>query len=176
MTRVLIADDDTARTFIEQRRASGHDLYDEMWDGVYRAVPAGTGLHGFVQAMVTTSLTLRARQLQLACTGPVNIGRELSYRVPDAAIMATVPIHGGTFFPTALLLVEVRTKPDSTYEKFGFYRDHDVQEIVVALPDEQRIELWARDARPGHTFRLVEDSAVLQQTGCPSWLASELGW
>jgi Uma2 family endonuclease len=38
----------------------------------------------------------------------------------------------GTWIATAAIVVEVRSPDDETFEKFGFYFDHGVDEVLVA--------------------------------------------
>ncbi len=47
--------------------------------------------------------------------------------------------------PTAALVVEVVSPDDETYEKFGFYAAHGVEEIIVADPHEQSVRCFRRD-------------------------------
>jgi len=40
------------------------------------------------------------------------------------------------------MVVEVLSPDDETFEKFGFYAAHGVEEILVADPAERTVRLW----------------------------------
>jgi hypothetical protein len=183
-TRVLIKDESVARELVARRKALGHDLYDEMWEGVYVVVPAGDLKHGRAQALLLIALGQQTQRLGLVTLGPVNIGEASNYRIPDVAVVQTAGGLDDVYLPTALIVAEVRSPGDDTYEKFGFYHAHGVQEIIVALPAAEQVELWARnpasvgatpDADDNPYFR-TEASSVLHLEGCLAWLESALGW
>lgn len=73
-------------------------------------------------------------------TGPVNLGHENDYRVPDGGLHRGRPI--GVFLPTAAVVVEVVSSGDETYDKFGFYAEHGVDELIVADPQQRTIGIW----------------------------------
>jgi Uma2 family endonuclease len=62
------------------------------------------------------------------------------------------------FVPTAAIVVEVLSPGDRTYEKFGFYAGQGVEEIVVADPQQRRIECWRRS---GDSYRRAARSVLL---------------
>ncbi len=129
-----------AEDVIRQRREDGLDTYDEVWDGVYHVTPAGTGKHGALQ--VGLGALLRAAGIDgMAATGPVNIGQEGNYRVPDAALVPRDLLEQ-VWFTHALLVGEIYSPDDETYDKFDHYRDHGVAEVVVVRPEAGRVEVW----------------------------------
>lgn len=62
----------------------------------------------------------------------------MDFRVPDLGFHRTRP--GVLYAPTAVVVVEVLSPDDETFEKFGFYAAHGVEEILVAHPQER----WVR--------------------------------
>lgn len=148
MTRVLITDPLVGQHLIEQRRNDGVDTMDEVWEGVYRVVPAGSARHGIVQARALDFLSgwKRANASPLIVAGPVNIGRSDDYRVPDVAVLADDP-GDDVYVSTAAMVVEVRSLDDDTYRKFPFYLAAGVQEILVLDPSKRLVELWCRGER-----------------------------
>ncbi|HYY09361.1 MAG TPA: Uma2 family endonuclease [Kineosporiaceae bacterium] len=156
MTELLLRGSQ-AEDLIAQRRRAGVDTYDEVWAGVYHVAPAGTGEHGALQA----GLLVVLRKLQppgLVGTGPVNLGTERDYRVPDAALLHDEH-RREVWIPRALLVGEILSKDDQTYEKFGHYERHEVQEVVVVDPVGRRVEVWRRAAAGG--YERATQSAVL---------------
>ena len=62
------------------------------------------------------------------------------------------------WLPTALIVVEVVSPDDETYQKFEFYFAHGVEELVVADPDSRTVRWWRRgDA----SFEPVDVSPLL---------------
>ena len=51
----------------------------------------------------------------------------------------------GVYLPTALVVLEVLSPQDETFNKFGFYHAHGVDEILVAEPSERTVVCWARE-------------------------------
>jgi len=60
---------------------------------------------------------------------------------------------------------------DETYEKFGFYAAHGVDELIVADPAGRTVSCWARD---GVSYREVAGSALLGVTA--QWLRDSVVW
>lgn len=156
-----------AEDLIRERRARGVDTYDEMWDGVYHVTPAGTGEHGALQAGLV-ALLRAAGMPGTAATGPVNIGHERNYRVPDVALVPRDRLRQ-VWFAQALLVGEIYSPDDETYEKFDHYRDHGVAEVLVVRPDEERVEVWS--LAPGRPAGRADTSSVLGLSAEEIWLA-----
>ena len=134
---------------LERRRALGQDLFDEVWEGVYHVAPAPTFGHGDVEEQLSGLLREAARRAGLRGTGPVNIGRPGDFRVPDRSYHRS---RGGTWNPTAAVVVEVVSPGDESYEKLDFYARHDVDEVWVADPLLRVVRIWqlrGASRRPG---------------------------
>ncbi len=141
---------------IAARRARGQDLFDEIWAGELHMNPAPRVNHGIVAEELAAALRTPARRAGLRGSGPANIGGPSDFRVPDAAYHHGTP--SGVWLATAAIVVEVRSPDDETFEKFAFYFDHGVDELVVADPEARTIRWWARGA---DAFEEVGRSALL---------------
>lgn len=126
---------------IEKRRRLGQDSFDEIWQGDYHMVPAPHARHGLLDAQLLRLLGPYADAAGLTATTTFNLGEPDDFRVPDHGFHRVRPDE--VFMPTAAIVVEVRSPGDETYEKFGFYADHGVDEIVVLEPDEERLDWFA---------------------------------
>jgi hypothetical protein len=165
--------------WLERRRALGQDLYDEVWEGEYHVAPAANRRHGHLDDEVVAALRRRARGAGLWGAGPVNIGRSDNYRVPDRAYLHDLDM--GTFLPTAAVVVQVggrkpaepagrvsRASPgDESYQKFGFYFAHGVEEVLIVDPQRRTVEWCARGAdafaRSGRSALLDVDEPTLHR-------------
>ncbi|MEW6154763.1 MAG: Uma2 family endonuclease [Actinomycetota bacterium] len=123
---------------LEERRRTGADRWDEMWDGVLHMVPAPSGPH----QRFTTRLA--------AVLGPAAEGRGLTFshgtelyrpgvgrpdhRIPDLAAYRREHATERGIEGRAELVVEVRSPGDETYDKFGFYAEMGVDEVLVVDP------------------------------------------
>lgn len=125
---------------IERRRALGQDLFDEVWNGDYHMSPGPAAPHGRVEDEVAAVLRPRARQAGLVGTGPFNLGQQGDYRVPDRGFHRVAPT--GIDVATAAIVVEVLSCGDETFDKFDFYAEHGVDEIIVADPQRRVVRIW----------------------------------
>jgi hypothetical protein len=69
--------------FLDRRRALGHDLFDEVWEGVYHVAPAPNAWHGCAVQAVADVLSAATRAADLSATSPFNLSDADDYRVPD---------------------------------------------------------------------------------------------
>ena len=141
---------------LERRRAFGQDGYDEVWDGVYHMVPAAHSRHAKVQADLLAILRSYASAAGFVVYGPFNLGDEQNFRVPDGGVFRTDP--DAVYVPTAAIVVEVLSPGDETYEKFGFYAAHGVEEILVADPRAHTVRCWQRQ---GDQYEEYDHCALL---------------
>ncbi len=143
--------------FLEERRKTGADRFDEVWEGVLHVAPAPTGAHGDVLLQVMEKLGPLARSAGLVpCAGGFNLGNVDDYRIPDGGIR-----RGGsdaTFFDSAVLVVEVVSPGDETYAKLPFYAKHAVEEVVIVDPRTRSVS-WLR--LDGPDYRVVDESSVV---------------
>ncbi len=128
--------------FLARRRALGQDGHDEVWEGEYHVAPAAHPWHGYVQNCLALALADAAECVGLLGTGEFNLGEPDNYRVPDAGYHRGVP--STLYVATAAMVVEVVSPHDETWNKFGFYAAHGVEEIVTAEPTEARLRWFVR--------------------------------
>jgi Uma2 family endonuclease len=149
---------------IERRRALGLDVLDEVWGGTYHMAPAPHPAHGYIDNELALLLGPLARAAGLVGTGPFNLGDPDDYRVPDRGYHRRLPLE--TWVPTAAVVVEVVSPDDETYEKFGFYATHGVDELIVADPVPSRVRCWQlRDGsyeETGHSALLGIDATDVE--------------
>lgn len=132
------------QSVIDRRRALGLDTYDEVWEGDYHTSPAGTRRHAKLQAWLIEVLGPRVRSSGHEVTGPVNIGVADDFRIPDAAVLPAGD-EDVTWNPSAALVAEIVSPDDETYEKFGFYAAHGIEEVVVVDPAARGVRLFLRE-------------------------------
>lgn len=150
---MLVLDPDMARDYIRQRRESGNDRWDEVWDGVYVLMPNPNIEH---QDIATGLLAVFRIVLDWTGSGKTFQGVNVSdqstdwtrnYRCPDVAVyLPGNPAvargaywHGGPDFA-----VEIISPDDRSREKFGFYARVGVRERLLIDHDPWRLELHRR--------------------------------
>lgn len=141
---------------IERRRASGADLFDEVWEGEYHMAPAPHPAHGQLDQQLAEWLGPPARRAGLVPSGPCNLGSPDDYRVPDRVLHRRAPT--ATFVEGAALVVEIVSPHDETWAKLDFFAAHQVDEVLVVDPSEQAVH-WL--ARLDGAYGPVERSVVL---------------
>jgi Uma2 family endonuclease len=114
--------------WLERRRRAGLDRFDEVWEGRYVVAPDPHGNHGRLQLGLAALLLDAGRRLDLHPLATFNLGGPQDYRAPDAGLTCEPP---GVWHDSAVLVVEILSPDDGTFEKLGFYRDHGVRELLV---------------------------------------------
>lgn len=125
---------------IERRRRLGIDGHDEVWEGVYHMVPYAHSRHGLVEAQLIMHLGPLVEARGMAHTAAFNLGEDdISFRVPDFGIHAEPP--DALFVPTALVVGEVLSPHDETFEKIPYYRALSVAELWVVGPERRSVDV-----------------------------------
>lgn len=136
---------DVPEAFLEERRHTGADVWDEMWEGELHMVPPPPGLHqrlGMELAMVLNPLAKARGLVGSYETGLYRPGTDLDYRVPDHVYARPeLATERGVDGP-AEVVVELLSPGDETYDKLAFYADIGVGEVLVVHPVERRVELF----------------------------------
>jgi hypothetical protein len=114
-------------------------MYDEVWDGEYHMAPMAHSSHGRLQAEVISLLTPLASTAGLVMTGPFNLGVPSDFRVPDLGLHRDDP--DAVWVPNAVLVGEIESADDETWEKLSFYASLGVEEVVV-VSAERRSVTW----------------------------------
>ena len=102
--------------------------------------------------------------------GEFNLGvSEQDFRVPDGGIHR--PGAGGTWLPTAALVVEIVSPGDESWEKLPFYAARGVEEALIVDPQQRAVDwlgLSEGECRP------LERSALIALG--PGELAGAIDW
>lgn len=154
--------------WLNRRRELGQDRRDEVWDGVYHVAPGPSKEHAYVDGEIAGVVRQRAKAVGVYYTTAFNIGTLDDFRVPDGGLHRDrLP---AVFVPTAAMVIEILSPGDETFAKFGFYWDHEVDEVLVADPAERTVRIWQR----GEDYVETGHSALLDVAG--DTLAAELDW
>lgn len=111
-----------------------------------------------------------AAAVSLVVVGTVAIGTEDNYRVPDLALLRSG--YAPQWNLTAALLVEIVSPHDDTWEKLPFFARHQVDEVMIVVPEEHEIHWLGLDA--DGEYRPLEQSRVLDLS--TTELAAQLIW
>jgi Uma2 family endonuclease len=142
MKAVLV---EVPESLLEERRRTGADRWDELWEGELHMVPPPSGLHqrlGMELAMVLNPLAKAVGLVGSYETGLYRPGTDLDYRVPDQVYARPELATDRGVDGPAEVVVELVSPGDETYDKLGFYADLGVGEVLVVHPSERRLELF----------------------------------
>jgi Uma2 family endonuclease len=156
---------------IESRERLGLDHRDEVWDGVLHMNPPPTVEHqGIVQQLydLLKPLATAAELVPLFQVFAVGEGRD-DHRVPDGGLFRSQP-HG-VWQGTAALVIEVVSPDDKSWDKFEFYAEHDVEEILIVDPQKRAVD-WLRLI--GGEYKPTERSGLIEMGA--SQLAAQIDW
>ena len=150
---------------LDERRRTGVDRWDEMWEGVLHMPPMPNRDHQDLEGAMETWL----RQFWVPTSGgkcyhQINVasdgGWPNDYRIPDLVLLTPdrFSIDRNVYFEGGPdVVVEIRSPDDETYEKFAFYGKLNVLEIWVIERDTLRPELYS--CRAGKYDKVAPDSA-----------------
>ena len=170
MKTVVLGDPPAAlASLIADRKRQGLDRHDELWQGEYHMSPAASFEHADAVGSLHLLLGPGARAIGLRNVGEFNLGVRRDFRVPDLGFHRGRPT--GTWLATAAIVVEVLSPDDETREKYGFYFDRGVEELLVVDPIERTAQWYARGAIG---FDPVDTSLLLSVTN--DEVAAALDW
>ncbi len=155
--------------FLARRRALDQDRSDEVWEGDYHVVPAPHPWHAYIDNQLAVLLRPPARAAGLVGMGEFNVGESDDFRVPDMGFVRGVPNQ--VFVPTAAIVVEILSPHDETWDKFGFYARHAVEEICVVDPRAKQVRWFVLT---GDAYEESGASPLLGVTA--AGLAGEIDW
>jgi Uma2 family endonuclease len=150
MPPVLVKDVERADELIQERKRTGADRYDEVWDGVY-VMPSMPSLEH--QELVNDLGALFDEVVKRPGLGKVYPGVNVSdpgsdwktnYRVPDVVIVLknSRAVSHSTHVQGALdFLVEVESPGDDSEEKVPFYAQLGVRELLLIHRDKRTLRL-----------------------------------
>lgn len=125
---------------LARRRRSGADRFDEVWEGRYVVAPDPHASHGALQLELAPLLKAAARRLGLHPALTFNLGGPEDYRIPDAGLL---PAPYAVWHDTAVLVVEVLSPDDMTFDKLDFYTTHGVRELLVVDGQDRSVRCFA---------------------------------
>lgn len=145
MTTILRGDPPAdIQAALDRRRALGLDLYDEVWEGTYVVNPAPRFAHANLDSQLSNLLRPLAMAHDLIESGPFNLGVEGDFRVPDRGVHRGNP--SGIWLDTAAIVVEIVSPHDATWDKFDFYAERQVDEILIVDIDSRNVQWFALTA------------------------------
>jgi Uma2 family endonuclease len=137
-------------SLMEERKRTGADQWDEMWDGVLHMPPIPNYDHQDLETDLQTYLLLnwgrprRAKvlhQINLASIG----GWPSDYRIPDVVLLSRERFHinQGKYFEGAPdVVVEIRSPDDEAYDKLPFYARLKIPEVWIIYRDTKEPEIY----------------------------------
>ncbi len=170
MKAVLV---DVPEALIAERRITGAERYDEVWDGVLHLGPTPNRRHQELEFSLESWLrkhwapTCRGKvyhQINLASKG----GWTSNYRIPDLVLLTPECFgidHNEYFEGAPSAVVEIRSPGDETYEKLPFY-------AALGVPEAW---IFDRDTRQPELYALVGDQLRPKAADAAGWLSSRLG-
>jgi Uma2 family endonuclease len=134
---------------LDERKLTGADRWDEMWEGVLHMGPTASPEHQSLEGAI--EFWLRARwaqrrrariyhQVNLATPG----GWPKNYRIPDICIFlpqTRAVLIGDRFEGPPEVVVEIRSPDDESLEKLGFYAALGVPEVWIIDRDTKVPEI-----------------------------------
>lgn len=146
----LITDPQLQADLIAQRRASGADRYDEVWEGVYVMSPLADLEHQELATRLTKILLSVTDEQRDKVFAGCNVSDRRknwtkNFRCPDAAVFlqGTTAVHckthwcGGPDFA-----VEIISPDDQTLDKLPFYAKVGTRELLVIDRDPWELTLY----------------------------------
>lgn len=172
----IINDRDLERALIRRRRRLGHDLRDEVWNGVYVMSPFPRNSHQRVVGHLDMVLRLT---IELTGRGVVLPGANISdrdddwkqnYRIPDCCVFlngSRAQDRDTHWFGGPDFCVEVASPGERVEDKLAFYASVGTREMLLILRSPLRLQLMRLD---GAEFKAVGEST----SDNPIWLESSV--
>ncbi|MBI2892162.1 MAG: Uma2 family endonuclease [Deltaproteobacteria bacterium] len=152
---------ETPESLLEERRRTGADLFDEVWEGVLHMVPPPSVGHQRFGKRLLLVLTPIADARGLESNYETGVFRPspgpLDYRTPDLVFARADRYSDRGVEGRAELVVEIRSRNDESYEKLPFYASLEIPEALVIDPITRAVELFAN--RAGAMEAVAPDSA-----------------
>lgn len=165
---------DVPQSLLDERRRTGADRWDELWDGVLHMTPSPSREHQDFQDELRTWIRNHwARPFGNRVHREVNLcqpgGWPNDYRIPDLMLLdpPRFSIDKNTYFEgPPLVVIEIHSPGDETYEKLDFYAELEVPEAWIIHRDSRKPELFtlqggeyvpiAADAEGWHISRVTD--------------------
>lgn len=153
------------QSLLDERRRTGADLWDEVWDGVLHMVPAPSRWHQRFGGKLYVRIEPIAERLGLEASYETAVYRpgteKKDYRTPDIVVYKPESGSARGVEGVAELVIEILSPDDETYDKLPFYVEVGVRQVLVLNPDTRAIELFlpeggtAKRVSPGADGTLV---------------------
>jgi Uma2 family endonuclease len=145
----LILDDFAEARVLAERRASGLDRFDEVWDGVYIMSPIADNEHQFVASELSAVLREVCRELKPKIYAACNVSDQevdwtKNYRCPDVAVyLPGNPAKNMQkyWFGGPDFAIEVCSQKDRTWDKLDFYASVQTRELLIIDRDPWKLSL-----------------------------------
>lgn len=138
------------QSLLDERRRTGADLWDEVWDGLLHLVSAPSRWHQRFGMKLGVVLNTVAEMHGLEASYETSIHRpgasERDYRTPDLIVYESRFGTQRGVEGAAELVVEILSPGDETYEKLPFYAQVGVRHVLVVNPDTRAIELFVPES------------------------------
>lgn len=166
----MITDPKLEESLKAERRASGADRYDEVWEGIYMMAPMPNDEHQEIVSRMVSILEEIVGWPGLAKVRPgVNVSDrkddwQQNYRVPDVAVFlqgGRAKNCGAYWLGGPDFAIEVVSPEDQTREKIPFYEQAGVQELLVIDRAPWALELMRNT---GSRLELAGRTELGQQT------------
>ena len=159
--------------WLEERKTSEAAQWDEMWNGVLHMPPMPNRMHQrFGRNLLIHLHTHWAEPRGCQVDQEVNLTTPedewqwtKNYRIPDLVLTTPDRFHidkGEYMVGAPLVVVEVRSPRDETYQKFPFYAGLGVPEVWV----------FDRETREPELYALGEVSYQLMGPSADGWIRS----
>src|SRR5260370_11840387 len=148
---MYVVDPYLERRIKTERKSSGTDRLDEVWDGVYFMPPLPNNEHQFFQIQMALALQSALGSLDQGTVYPgVNVsdrekGWQKNYRCPDVAVIfpgRKAKNSGTHWFVGPDFAVEILSPKDRSREKLPFYSSVGVRELLLMDRQPWSLELF----------------------------------
>jgi Uma2 family endonuclease len=190
----LIQDAELSQKLIAERKRTGLDRWDEVWEGVYVMNPLANDEHQEFVSHLTYVLETVVWEAKLGKVRPgVNVSDrekdwERNYRCPHVVVFLneTKAINHGTYWLGGPdFAVEIASPGDRSREKLDFYAKVCTRELLLLDRNPWSLELYRHDggrlvnvgtSTPGQPSRLTSEVQPDRLTGevQPDWLTSKV--
>jgi Uma2 family endonuclease len=162
---------DTPEALLAERKRAGADRWDEMWNGVLHMPPMPTRRHqDFCSGLETWIRDHWARPFENRVHREINLasigGWPHDYRCPDLVLVTPDRFeidHDVYFEGPPLVVIEIHSPGDESYDKLGFYADLGVPETWIV----------DRDTRKPQVFELKRGDYVDAAAQDDGWIVSK---
>jgi len=154
-------------SLLEERRRTGSDCWDEVWEGVLHMVPPPSSWHQRFGTKLIRMLAPIAESKGLEASYETGLYRpedgERDYRVPDLVFARPENISPRGVEGKAELVVELLSEDDESREKLAFYAEVGVAEVLLIDPETRDLELYVLRGDRLHVVLPDEQGAVRSQ-------------